>query len=70
MDNQDRSRWSGIRVGDLVEESAFGKTTQGRVVALHPLDNNAVYACKEGEPESRRFKLVAEWCEVVKKVQD
>lgn len=66
--NADRQRWHGLRIGDLVEERAFGSVLRGRVIELHPMNNNAAYiAMEKGD---KPFKVVAEWCDIIEKAPD
>lgn len=60
-------RHYGLRVGDTVEERAFGNVLRGVVIEL-PLDNNAAYIrTANNEP---KVKVVAEWCTVVERPSD
>ncbi len=67
-DNRDRSRWYGVRPGDIVTLSVFGETTKGlRVIRLHETDNNG---CTVRDGRGREFKAVCEWLTVTKQVKD
>jgi len=61
LSNEERRRHYGIRVGDTVRE--HGKI--GIVTKLSTLDNNCVYVMF-----SQEQKCVAEWCEVLEKIED
>lgn len=65
--NEDRSRWYGIRPGDIVTLKGPGGYAEKdlRVIALHPLDQNGCTVKKRG----REFKAVCEWLEITKKVE-
>lgn len=67
--NKDRTRWYGLRVGDIVTLRGPGGyvRTDLRVVFLHPTDNNGCTVKPRRGPE---FKAVCEWCEVTMKVKD
>lgn len=70
-DNEDRNRYYGLRVGDLVDcSSSFLKQFQGQgeVVEYGMTDNNAVYVKVESREEPVR--CVAEWLNLVTKVED
>lgn len=52
-------RHYGLKVGDLVEERAFGQVLRGRVVELVAHDSNrAIIEADDGE----RIPVVAGWC--------
>lgn len=65
-ENKDRSRWYGIRPGDLVEERAFGMTRRGVVLELHATDNNGCTFLYKG----KRCKAVPEWCTIIERVEN
>lgn len=67
LENKDRTRWYGLRPGDLVRMTAFGVTVEGRVEVLHATDNNGCTIVAKGRG---RMKAVCEWCEIIKKVED
>lgn len=70
-DNEDRNRYYGLRVGDLVDcSSSFLKQFQGQgeVVEYGMTDNNAVYVKVESYEEP--IHCVAEWLNLVTKVED
>lgn len=49
----------GLKVGDMVEERAFGQVLCGRVIELDICDNNrAIIETDDGE----HVPVVAEWC--------
>lgn len=55
-------RHYGLKVGDLVEERAFGQVLRGRVVELPVIDNNrAIIETVDGA----HVPVVAEWRVVV-----
>jgi hypothetical protein len=62
--NENRTRYYGLGVGDIVSVKCIsGKHT---VIELSPMDNNAVFL--EG-PEKVPFEYVAEWCNIITKVE-
>lgn len=68
-DNEDRNRYYGLRIGDTVEYAYLnGNKCTGKVIGYDIGDNNAVYVKrrKGGKPT----KCVAEWCKIIKKVED
>lgn len=66
--NEDRSRHYGKRVGDRVREVHAGlPTIEGTVVELGGFDNNRIYVKKDSGDV---VGLVAEWCEIIEKVED
>jgi len=67
FDNENRSRYYGLRVGDIVEQKAFGTSSKGEVIGYGFLDNNRVYVRLESGEET---DFIAEWCEIIKKVED
>jgi len=70
FDNVKRDRYYGLRIGDIVRYNIPPYKTDEReykVVRYGFMDNNRVYL--QG-PEGDVFSAVAEWCEIVKKVED
>jgi hypothetical protein len=72
-DNEERRRYYGVRVGDTVRLSFMpgykhGEEPLAEVVEYGFLDNNRVYVKREGSDEV--IDWVAEWCDVVVKVED
>ncbi len=67
FDNAERRRYYGIRIGDIVEERAFGTVTRGEVMGYGLMDNNKVYINAEGDIT---LDAVAEWCHVIECVED
>ncbi len=65
--NIDRTRHYGIRVGDIVEERAFGHVKKGEVMSYGFGDNNCVYMNIEGDIT---VKAIPEWCDIITKVED
>jgi hypothetical protein len=63
----DRIRHYGLKVGDIVEERAFGVTLRGKVISLPAGDNNAAYICLE---DGEKMEVVAEWCTIVEKARE
>lgn len=71
FDNKERNRYYGLRVGDIVEERAFGSVRRGEVIMLGPLDNNACLVNVEKSPVyAEAQKCVCEWCTIITKVED
>lgn len=66
FDNIDRSRYYGLRVGDLVVEKAFDMRTEG-VVTAYTVNNNVV---KILTTNGNTVNVVAEWCLTQRKVED
>lgn len=67
--NENRNRYYGKRVGDIVRCSFNGHVTcEGEVVELGPLDNNRVQV--KDSTSNEIVSCVAEWCEILKKVED
>lgn len=66
FDNSERRRYYGLRVGDIIRCYAYG-ITKAEVVGYGFLDNNAVMVQEEGK-EPR--KVIAEWCDIITKVED
>lgn len=67
FDNAERRRYYGIRIGDIVEENAFGIKTRGEVMGYGLLDNNKVYANVEGD---LTIDFIPEWCTIITRVED
>jgi hypothetical protein len=63
--NEDRSRWYGVRVGDIVMHCG----TVCEVTALHIMDNNGVTVRSLDDPIIEG-KGVAEWCKIITKTED
>lgn len=69
-DNEERRRYYGLRIGDTVSIQ-FGYPKEkhlAEVVDYGFMDNNRVYIKIEGSDEVTDW--VAEWCEIVTKVED
>jgi hypothetical protein len=66
FDNSERRRYYGLRIGDIVKCKAYN-IDYAEVVDYGFLDNNSVFVKEDGK-EPR--KVVAEWCDVVTKVED
>lgn len=73
FDNKERRRYYGVRKGDTVRllyipgyERNDGPLAE--VVEYGFLDNNRIYIKREGSEEV--IDWVAEWCDVVVKVED
>lgn len=66
FDNEKRTRYYGVRVGDIVNVK-FYNIKNATVTKYMFMDNNAVYV-KTEKGEER--KVVAEYCEIIKKVED
>ena len=69
FNNEKRTRYYGLRVGDIV--SCEGRTLkqftgEAKVVEYGFTDNNRVVV----EQNGHRFDCVAEWLDIVKKVED
>lgn len=67
IENEDRSRWYGLRPGDIVEMKFGQQVWKAKVVRLHGMDNNG---CTLRLSNGKEMKGVCEWCTVVKKVED
>lgn len=70
FDNVDRNRYYGIRVGDIVKYnvSPLDKDEKEyKVVRYGFMDNNRVYL---QDSEGNVLPAVAEWCVIVKKVEE
>ena len=71
FDNKERNRYYGLRIGDIVSPKGIdGKEwSKGKaeVIEYGFMDNNAVYIRVEDGTET---KWVAEWCEIITKVED
>ena len=68
FDNKNRTRYYGLRVGDIVEEY-LGKecSREGEVIEYGFMDNNAVIVKnKFGD----HVKCVAEWCTIIRRVEE
>lgn len=66
--NEKRNRYYGIRVGDLVRcKYTPNPDTVYEVVALCFMDNNGVFIQEDGKEP---VKAVAEYCEIVEKIED
>jgi hypothetical protein len=69
FDNEDRTRYYGLRVGDIVGTYSVtgGKRPKAVVIGYGFLDNNRVTVRMEDGTERDE---VAEWCELITKVED
>lgn len=66
--NEDRSRWYGIRPGDTVGYwLADGGESGLVVVELHTLDNNG---CTVRRRNGQKFKIACEWLTIERRVED
>lgn len=67
--NPERSRYYGLRIGDLVEPAGIQKGSKsGEVVGFAFLDNNRVEVVWDGA--SKASPEVAEWLKITKKLED
>ena len=64
--NDNRRTHYGLRVGDLVQEKAFGSLTEGIVTHLCLDKNAAMIKVSNGE----EIKIVCEWCKIIKKGEE
>ncbi len=71
FDNINRTRYYGVRVGDIVEVENFSHDkrpkVKGTVMAYGFMDNNKVWINTEGDITRG---CVAEWCKIITKVED
>jgi hypothetical protein len=67
FDNENRNRYYGIRVGDIVTSRLYGSDFHGRVIKYGFLDNNMVVVLTDSGEEKR---CVAEWLQIETKVED
>jgi len=68
-DNEDRNRYYGLRKGDLITVHDVSGRVWGESEVLDYVsgDNNSVIIkSKNGNP----IDWVAEWCDIIKKVED
>lgn len=67
--NENRNRYYGLRVGDIVKPlySVGMQFGQCKVIQLIPMDNNSVLL---ESIAGKKFEWVAEWCAIVTKVED
>ena len=67
--NENRTRYYGLRVGDIVQPKSFNGILQDihKVVELCDMDNNAVII-EDGKGNQQKW--VAEWCDVVVKIEN
>ena len=66
-DNEERRRYYGLRKGDIVNACAFGEVWANAVVHAYTGDNNRVRLITA---EGKEVDFVAEWCQIVKKVDE
>lgn len=64
--NEKRSRYYGLRVGDIVKCKAYN-INKAEVAAYSFSDNNRVELLL---PDGKAISAVAEWCEIITKVED
>lgn len=68
FDNENRNRYYGKRIGDIVTCKAFGTVIENcEVIEYGFMDNNKIYV---RDPKGNEFDWVAEWCKVTTKVED
>jgi len=68
FDNESRSRYYGLRVGDTVELTPLPNIVKRcDVVGYGICDNNSVYV---QDQHGDIYQCVAEWCKIVEKVED
>jgi endo-alpha-1,4-polygalactosaminidase (GH114 family) len=65
-DNQERRRYYGKRRGDIIRSSMY-RIERAEVTGYY-MDNNRIRVRVEGE--TKDCDLVAEWCQIVTKVED
>lgn len=64
FDNEERTRYYGVRVGDTVTQ----QTMTGIVKKYDVFDNNCVWVAVEGKESLQKF--IPEWCVIIKRVDD
>ncbi len=69
-DNEERRRYYGIRVGDIVRSNYFQQDQLYEVWGYGFMDNNSVHLIEVGKENARPFPHVAEWLTIVTKVED
>lgn len=69
FDNPERTRYYGLRPGDIVSMKGLNskEVTEGEVIELSPGDNNRVHVKTEA---GHITDWVAEWCDIITKVED
>ena len=67
FDNAERNRYYGLRIGDTVTSKVYQERGICTVVEYGHLDNNRVVV---EDANGERFPIVAEWCSIVKKIED
>lgn len=65
--NENRNRYYGLRVGDIINCKAFGLDFKAEVIHLVTGDNNRVAVKKE---DGSACEWVAEWSTIITKVED
>ena len=71
FDNKNRTRYYGLRVGDIVKYRVPGDEYEPDtyiVVHLMEMDNNRVLI--QNKKTGEQYKAVAEWCQIVTKIED
>jgi hypothetical protein len=70
FDNENRNRYYGLRKGDTVNAMGMQREVRHANAIVKDygfMDNNCVIL---QTAEGKEVKYVAEWCEIVKKVED
>ena len=69
FDNEERRRYYGLRIGDMVNPKGPTGKSYGiaEVVEYALMDNNRVYLKRD---DGSVIDWVAEWCEIITKVDD
>ena len=66
--NKNRSRYYGLRVGDIVQRDMYGNDEKKYKVIQYGFgDNNRIYL---KAPTGEIIKEVAEWCTIISKVEE
>lgn len=65
--NKNRTRWYGIRKGDIVSVTFNGKQFVGEVIHLYAMDNNRV---RIKHIDGHESDWPPEWCNIITKVED
>ena len=68
FDNKERTRYYGKRIGDIIEYPFPSNKRKGKVIDYGVLDNNSLFVLFEGD--TFPIKVVAEWCTILKKVEN
>jgi hypothetical protein len=66
FDNKDRSRYYGLRIGDIVKAESLNPNELYTIIDYGKDNNRVIIQSKDG----KIIEWVAEWCEIITPILD